>query len=154
MAHQSDWQKAMTQQQRDAFASRDWNALRKAQPSQAQRDILRTRLDQRVAESKAAGHKPATFDYLKKLNKQLDESIKANKPKREKPHQHKGGFLEADTSGSTCFDYLVYSKADGGVFANFINPTRGMWFYPMSRAEAKEWFDAASLGGFFNDAIR
>jgi hypothetical protein len=36
----------------------------------------------------------------------------------------------------------------------FANPTVGEWTYEMSRADAKEWFDDASLGGFFNDNIR
>jgi hypothetical protein len=60
--------------------------------------------------------------------------------------------LKADTSGSTCFTSLKYK--DGVVSATFANPTVGTWEYEMSRADAKEWFDDPSLGGFFNANIR
>jgi hypothetical protein len=66
--------------------------------------------------------------------------------------QSRAKSLEADTSGSTCFDSLTFKS--GVVTASFSNPTRGEWSYEMSRADAKEWFDDASLGGFFNDNIR
>jgi hypothetical protein len=60
--------------------------------------------------------------------------------------------LVADTSGSECFDSLKYKN--GVVRASFVGPAAGVWEYPMSRADAKEWFDDASLGGFFNDNVR
>ena len=60
--------------------------------------------------------------------------------------------LKADTSGSTCFDSLTFKN--GVVTASFANPTVGEWTYEMSRADAKEWFDDASLGGWFNDNLR
>jgi hypothetical protein len=43
---------------------------------------------------------------------------------------------------------------NGVVTASFANPTIGIWQYEMSRADAKEWFDDASLGGWFNDNVR
>jgi hypothetical protein len=54
--------------------------------------------------------------------------------------------------GSTCFDDLSY--ADGGVYATFANPTRGTWFYPMTKKEAKAWASAPSYGQYFNDEVR
>jgi hypothetical protein len=60
--------------------------------------------------------------------------------------------LTADTSGSSCFDALTYKN--GVVRASFIGPASGTWEYEMSRADAKEWFDDASLGGFFNENVR
>ncbi len=60
--------------------------------------------------------------------------------------------LEADCSGSTCFDALSYR--DGTVTASFIGPAAGEWTYEMSRADAKEWFSADSLGEYFNSEVR
>lgn len=60
--------------------------------------------------------------------------------------------LKADVSGSSCFTSLHFRS--GVVTAVFANPTIGTWQYEMSRADAKEWFDDASLGGFFNDNVR
>jgi hypothetical protein len=60
--------------------------------------------------------------------------------------------LEADTSGSSCFNSLTYR--DGTVVASFANPTIGDWEYDMSLKEAREWFNDESLGGYFNDNIR
>jgi hypothetical protein len=53
---------------------------------------------------------------------------------------------------SECFDDLVYDLAAGGVYATFSGPAAGTWFYPMSRADAKEWLvDFADVTGeFFN----
>ena len=60
--------------------------------------------------------------------------------------------LVADTSGSTCFDSLTYKN--GVVTANFIGSAAGTWEYSMSLAEAREWFNSDSLGGYFNDEVR
>jgi hypothetical protein len=60
--------------------------------------------------------------------------------------------LEADTSDSTCFDSLVYQN--GVVTASFIGPGAGIYDYDVTLAEAREWFDDPSLGGFFNDNIK
>jgi hypothetical protein len=60
--------------------------------------------------------------------------------------------LSADISGSSCFDSLTFKN--GVVTASFANPAIGVWEYEMSRADAKEWFDDASLGGWFNDNVR
>ena len=60
--------------------------------------------------------------------------------------------LNADCSGSTCFEALTYR--DGVVTASFANPTIGDWDYEMSLSEAREWFSDDSLGGYFNDNVR
>jgi hypothetical protein len=60
--------------------------------------------------------------------------------------------LVADTSGSECFDSLVYKN--GVVTASFIGPAAGVWEYDMSLAEAREWFSSDSLGEYFNSEIR
>jgi hypothetical protein len=61
--------------------------------------------------------------------------------------------LVADTSNSSCFDSLVYQ--DGTVTASFANPTVGVWEYDgFTLAEAREWFNDDSLGGYFNDNVR
>lgn len=79
-----------------------------------------------------------------------------NAPGYQKPTPAKrptrGKELKADTSGSTCFDSLTFKN--GVVRASFVGPASGVWEYPMSRADAKEWFDSDSLGGFFNDEVR
>ena len=71
-------------------------------------------------------------------------------PKAKRPSRAK--TLVADTSGSTCFDSLTYKN--GVVTANFIGPAAGTWEYSMSLAEAREWFNSDSLGGYFNDEVR
>jgi hypothetical protein len=52
---------------------------------------------------------------------------------------------------SACFDDLRYSPSAGGVFATFIKGG-GQYFYPMSRADAKEWLEDYGdvTGEFFN----
>ena len=72
------------------------------------------------------------------------------KPPAKRPSRAKA--VVADTSGSECFDSLVYR--DGTVTASFIGPSSGEWQYDMSLAEAREWFRADSLGSYFNDEIR
>lgn len=71
-------------------------------------------------------------------------------PKAKRPSRAK--TLVADTSGSSCFDSLTYKN--GTVTASFIGPAAGEWQYDMSLAEAREWFNADSLGGYFNDNVR
>lgn len=129
-------------------------------PDQATRDRMRAALDQRVAESKAKGYGPATFGNfekeLSKLNQQINESMKASEAQRHKKPKikhHRNGDMIAQ-QGSSAFLFLAYSKAAGGVIASFANPTRGEWFYPMGRKDAKDWFNSDSLGGYFNDVIR
>jgi hypothetical protein len=55
---------------------------------------------------------------------------------------------------STCFADLEYDADAGGVWAEFIGPAAGTWFYPMSAADARDWFNDESVGGYFNDYIR
>jgi hypothetical protein len=66
----------------------------------------------------------------------------------------KKSYWDVEWNGdSACFASLSYSKNAGGVFAEFIGPAAGEWFYPMSRSEAREWF-ADDVGEYFNDEIR
>jgi hypothetical protein len=60
--------------------------------------------------------------------------------------------LEADTSGSSCFDSLTYDS--GVVTASFSNPTIGDWDYDMSLKDFREWASSESLGGWFNDNLK
>jgi hypothetical protein len=60
--------------------------------------------------------------------------------------------LKADTSGSSCFSAAKFKN--GVLSLTFANPTVGTWEYEISRAEAKEFFDSESLGGWFNDNLR
>jgi hypothetical protein len=71
------------------------------------------------------------------------------KPPAKRASRAKG--LIADVGGSTCFNSLVYTG--GEVIAQF-QKGGGVYSYPMSRADAKEWFNDASLGEFFNAFVR
>ncbi len=62
------------------------------------------------------------------------------------------GSLTAEQA-SSCFDELKYSQSAGGVFATFYKGG-DMYFYPLSRADAQEWFDDDSLGEYFNAMVR
>lgn len=57
---------------------------------------------------------------------------------------------------SDCFSSLSYSRNAGGVFAEFIGPAAGTWFFPVSRRQAREWLieNGDDPGGYFNDEIR
>ena len=98
--------------------------------------------------------KPAP-DAFGAINRAIDRALQpAIRQAAVKHKAVRGGFMVA-AQDSECFDELLYSAADGGVFASFANKTRGVWFYPMSRREAKQWFDATEgLGEFFNSEIR
>ena len=69
-----------------------------------------------------------------------------------KRSHHKPTVIVADTSDSACFSDLRYSSKAGGVFATFARDG-SMYFYEMSKKEAKAWFDS-DLGRTFNEAIR
>lgn len=71
---------------------------------------------------------------------------------QKKRSHHKPKVLVADTSDSSCFDDLRYSPTDGGVYATF-SRDGSQYFYEMSRADAKEWFDD-DLGRYFNENVR
>jgi hypothetical protein len=87
-----------------------------------------------------------------------EKSKAAMKAEQQKPaaqRSSKRSYRDMEWDGSSdCFVSLEYSHADGGVWAEFIGPAAGVWFYEMSRAEAKDWFADASVGGYFNDEIR
>jgi hypothetical protein len=81
---------------------------------------------------------------------------KATTPLSEEPHytrakQANRGGLTAEQD-SACFDELVFSQSAGGVYATFAKDG-SQYFYPMSRADAREWFDD-DLGRYFNAVIR
>lgn len=84
--------------------------------------------------------------------KQTKADIKANEQKQKRKVHQRGKIMEADTSGSTCFDSLYWE--DGVVTGNFINPTRGEWSWELKRSDAKRWFEESSLGGAFNSWVR
>jgi hypothetical protein len=68
------------------------------------------------------------------------------------PKGHNRKVMEAEQD-STCFSDLRYSASAGGVYATFAKDG-SQYFYPLSRAEAREWFEDDSLGGFFNAEVR
>jgi hypothetical protein len=68
------------------------------------------------------------------------------------PRPSRATELKADTSGSSCFTSLKFKT--GITTAVFANPTIGTWQYEMTRSEAKEFFSADSLGGWFNENLR
>ena len=113
-------------------------------------------MSKRQFERPAPGNK-FTEAQRKEWGRQQDIARAArNAPGYQKPTPAKRASraktLVADTSGSECFDSLVYR--DGTVTASFIGPAAGEWRYDMSLAEAREWFNSDSLGGYFNDEIR
>jgi hypothetical protein len=94
------------------------------------------------AERKAWG---AAQDRLRAERALQPKPTPAKRPSRAKE-------LKADVSGSSCFSAAKFKN--GVLSLTFANPTIGTWEYEMSRAEAKEFFDAPSLGEFFNSNIR
>lgn len=76
---------------------------------------------------------------------------KITAPLKSEPHYNRQ-TLVADQA-SSCFDDLRYSQSAGGVFATFAKDGSS-YFYPMSRADAVEWFDDESLGEYFNEVVR
>jgi hypothetical protein len=86
---------------------------------------------------------------------ELQDRLRAERalqPKLPAKRASRAKELKADTSGSTCFSAAKFKN--GVLSLTFANPTVGTWEYEMSRAEAKEFFDSESLGGYFNDNIR
>jgi hypothetical protein len=56
---------------------------------------------------------------------------------------------------SSCFSDLRWSSNSGNggaVFATFKDGSQ--YVYPMSRAEARDWFEDQSVGQTFNESIR
>jgi hypothetical protein len=78
-----------------------------------------------------------------------------NAPDYQKPaparRQSRAKTLVADTSGSSCFDSLVYRN---GVVTAVFAKDGSEYDYGMSLADARDWFSDGSLGGFFNDEVR
>jgi hypothetical protein len=73
------------------------------------------------------------------------KALASSKPIKKKPRK-----LFADASDSTCFDDLSY---EGGV-VTAIFTDGSIYDYPMSKSEARDWFDDPSLGGYFNSVVR
>ena len=88
------------------------------------------------------------------LPKQAPTMQKITTPLSQEPHYVRAklanrGGLTADQD-STCFDELTYSQSAGGVIATFAKGGGSdVYFYPMSRKEAEEWFSDDSLGEIF-----
>jgi hypothetical protein len=93
------------------------------------------------------------FNAKSSLSAQIDKSLRANAPPPPKAghNSRKSKPLVADTDGSTCFDDLRYSK--GVVYATFTDGSQ-YTYDDLSRSEARDFFDADSLGGYFNAFIR
>lgn len=81
----------------------------------------------------------------KALDKYLAPPKSHNTPRR------RGKPLVWD-GDSECFSDLRYSPSAGGVYATFARDG-SQYFYPMSRAEAKDWF-GDDVGRVFNAEIR
>jgi hypothetical protein len=75
--------------------------------------------------------------------------VEPKKPPAPRKSRAKG--LIADVSASSCFNSLVYSG--GEVIAQFAKDG-SVYSYPLSRADAEDWFNAGSLGSYFNAEIR
>jgi|SRR5579864_5385851 len=88
----------------------------------------------------------------KSLTAQIDASLKALAPSPPKAghNSRRSKPLVADIADSTCFDDLRYSG--GTVYATFTDGSQ--YTYDMDRSEARDFFDADSLGGYFNAFIR
>jgi hypothetical protein len=69
-----------------------------------------------------------------------------------KPVARRTKPLIANVGESDCFSDLRYSKSAGGVFATFAKDG-SQYFYDMSRANAKDWFEN-DLGEYFNAEVR
>lgn len=138
-----------TKEQRDAFQrSRINSELARGQYSRTQQ------IDAFLA-GKPMPKQPAQPSIFKKLDQALSKEIDAilSPPKKEQKVQSKGGNLSWN-GDSDCFDALYFSKSAQGVIATFSGPAAGDWFYPMSKADARDWFNADSVGEYFNAFIR
>jgi len=100
-----------------------------------------------TANRAAAAARVAAASHMKGINaigKQPTFGKRTQPPKSSRP-------MYADTSGSTCFDELVWE--DGTVSATFTDGST-YDYDDFTRSEAREWFDDESLGGYFNDVVR
>lgn len=93
--------------------------------------------------------KPTLSDRIAASNqKALDQRLAPpkshNTPRRKPPLVWDGD--------SECFSDLRYSPSAGGVYATFARDG-SQYFYPMSRAEARDWFND-DVGRVFNSEIR
>jgi len=86
------------------------------------------------------------------LTAQIDKSLKANAPPPKAGHNSRHRPPMVWDGDSTCFSDLRYSPSAGGVYATFTDGSS--YFYPMSRSDARAWFESSSVGGTFNAEIR
>jgi hypothetical protein len=117
----------------------DPNDYAKFKQARAERDQQRQVKDKAVMKKALQNAAQAIHDKANEIQ---------GKPKRPRPVEWAGD--------SECFADLEYSAADGGVWATFNRggQTPAPYFYPMSKAEARDWFDDDSVGAYFNDAVR
>jgi hypothetical protein len=90
--------------------------------------------------------KQALKDAAQAVRDKLDSELEKSGAKRAKtpPPEWDGA--------STCFADLEY--VPGGVWATFHRGGAITYFYVLSKAEAADWFDDESAGGYFNDNVR
>lgn len=108
---------------------------------QARQDMIR----------RAGGFKAYTAKQSS-LTKQIDAALKANAPAPPKAgHNSRHRPPMVWDGDSACFSDLRYSPSAGGVYATFTDGSS--YFYPMSRSDARSWFDS-DVGRTFNAEIR
>lgn len=133
-------------------------------PDAATRARMRANLERNVAESKAKGYGPSSFnDLLKPLNEtakktagnklaeQMSETKKAPTKSEIRKAAKEGKTLSASIP-STCFAWLEWT--DGVASGEFLNKTQGVWEWECDLETFIEWAQSGSLGGYFNDVIR
>jgi hypothetical protein len=143
------------------------SSFNRTPPSQLRRDFLRQQLDARIAQSKAAGHGPANFDYLLgDLNKQaskLSKSIAANMKQSETRKKNptlseinkaaKAHRVLIANVPSECFSELTWQDGIAtGTFAK--GGGAGAYEYDCTLQEFIEWSSSGSLGEWFADNIK
>jgi hypothetical protein len=125
--------------------SRYASPLQTYMQDQNNRDLVRQRNEQEQQARKA------TVAAQRAAREKIVAERKAAQAKSAKPKvNNKRGIVWG--GDSDCFDELVYSASEGGVWASFMNKSEGTWFFPMSREDAKEWLidNGNAPGTFFN----
>jgi hypothetical protein len=111
---------------------------------------------EKFKQARIAFDKKRQAESQKRLQETMQNAIKSitDKVKSERNNLTRNHVPVWDGE-SECFADLQYSKEDGGVWAWFYRggQTPAPYFYALSEAEAREWFDG-SAGGWFNDNLR
>lgn len=139
----------------------EWQNRRTPAPDQATRDRMRAGLDQRIAQSRAAGYGPADFsDLLRPLNKEaskLSKSINANMKASEAKKPPTWGDVKKAAKAhrtlvanvdSSAFDSVTWK--DGIVTAVFWNDYT--YSAPLDLNTFRDW-TSESLGRFYNHVL-